>query len=165
MTTAEAAREIEHLLYEYAERIDAGDFAGLGRLLAEAEVGAIGQPGGLRGEAAVTELFTRTTRRYDDGTPRTKHVTTNVRVEADEAAGTASARSYFTVFQAVPGLALQPIVAGRYQDRFARRHGRWWFTERRFAVDLVGDVSRHLADPTAAGPGAGGDPNGGGRPG
>jgi len=59
---------------------------------------------------------------YDDGTPRTKHVTTNIAIEIDEEAGKAETRSYFTVLQALPGLALQPIVSGRYQDRFARHH-------------------------------------------
>ena len=65
-------------------------------------------------------MFTSTTRRYPDGTPRTKHVTTNLIVEVDDDAGTATGRSYFTVLQAVPGLPLQPIVAGRYHDRFVR---------------------------------------------
>jgi hypothetical protein len=48
---------------------------------------------------------------YDDGTPRTKHVTTNIAVEVDEEAGTALARSYFTVLQALPDLPLQPSSA------------------------------------------------------
>ncbi len=81
---------------------------------------------------------------YHDGTPRTKHVTTNVAIEVDEEAGTAVSRAYFTVLQALPGLALQPIVSGRYRDRFERSDGQWRFTERRVRVDLVGDVSRHL---------------------
>ena len=84
---------------------------------------------------------------YDDGTPRTRHVTTNVAIEADEEAGTAVSRAYFTVLQAVPGLALQPIVSGRYRDRFERRDGQWRFAERRVLIDLVGDVSRHLRHP------------------
>jgi hypothetical protein len=41
-------------------------------------------------------------------------------VDADETAGTASARSYFTVLQSRPDLPLQPIVAGRYEGAFAR---------------------------------------------
>jgi hypothetical protein len=48
------------------------------------------------------------------------------------------------VLQALPGLALQPIVSGRYLDRFERREGRWRFLERRVRTDLLGDVSRHL---------------------
>jgi hypothetical protein len=81
---------------------------------------------------------------YDDGTPRTKHVTTNIAIEVDEEAGTAVSRSYFTALQALPDLALQPIVSGRYEDRFEHRDGQWRFAERRVLTDLVGDVSRHL---------------------
>jgi hypothetical protein len=81
---------------------------------------------------------------YEDGTPRTQHVTTNVVVDVDEPAGTATARSRVTVFQAVPGLPLQPIAAGRYRDRFQRHDRRWRFAERRTDVHLVGDVSHHL---------------------
>jgi hypothetical protein len=43
---------------------------------------------------------------YQDGTPRTKHVTTNVAIEVDEEAGTAV--SYFTALKALPDVALQP---------------------------------------------------------
>jgi 3-phenylpropionate/cinnamic acid dioxygenase small subunit len=81
---------------------------------------------------------------YDDRTPRTKHITTNLAIEVDEEGGTAMSRSYFTALQALPDLALQPIVSGRYYDRFERRNGQWRFVERRVRTDLVGDVSRHL---------------------
>jgi hypothetical protein len=81
---------------------------------------------------------------YEDGTPRTKHVTTNVHLEVDEESGTAQARSYVTVLQSLPDLPLQTILAGRYRDRFERLGGRWRFVERRFTADLVGDLSKHL---------------------
>jgi len=68
----------------------------------------------------------------------------NLAIEVDEKAGTAMSRAYFTALQALPGLALQPIVSGRYHDRFERREGEWRFVERRVRTDLVGDVSRHL---------------------
>ena len=85
--------------------------------------------------------------RLHDGSPRTKHVTTNLIVEVDEAAGTATARSYFTVLQATPALPLQPILAGRYHDRFHRsRHG-WRFTERLIHLDLIGELREHLRTP------------------
>jgi hypothetical protein len=94
----------------------------------------------------VLALYRSSTRRYeDDGTPKTKHVTTNLIIDADTDEGTATCRSYFTVLQAVPGsLGLQPIVAGRYRDRFARVDGSWRFAARHMIVDLVGDVSQHL---------------------
>ena len=144
MPGVDARQAIEALILDYADRIDRGDFAGVGELFADAAVaGPDGTPLA-RGQAAVQQLYERTTRRYEDGTPRTKHVTTNLRIELDAARGEAGAQSYFTVLQALPGFPLQPIVAGRYADRFAERGGAWRFLERRMLVDLVGDVSRHL---------------------
>jgi len=140
----DAERSIEDLIYSYAAYVDDGDLEGVADLLADATIGVDGMPEGLRGRPRIHELLRSTIRMHEDGTPRTKHVTTNVRIEVDEEAGTASARSYFTVLQAVEGLGLQTIVAGRYRDRFERHNGRWRFAERRFATDLIGDVSRHL---------------------
>jgi SnoaL-like domain len=144
---SEGAIQIQNLVNRYAELIDLGDFAALGRLLDRADVGSGDQPGALTGAQAVESMFTSTTRLYEDGTPRTKHVTTNLIIEVDEAAGTGTCRSYFTVFQAVPALALQPVVAGRYHDRFLRETSAWRFAERRFFIDLVGDVSQHQLVP------------------
>ncbi|MET9490664.1 nuclear transport factor 2 family protein [Nocardia sp. NPDC006630] len=136
------SRAIENLIAAYAELVDGGDFAGLGALLADASFGSSG--GSVSGAEAIEAMFRGTVIVYEDGTPRTKHVTTNLAIEVDEAAGTAGCRSYFTVLQALPELPLQPIASGRYHDSFARRDGRWRFVERRVFVDLVGDVSRHL---------------------
>ena len=141
---SDAAQQIQNLVHRYAELIDLGDFDGLGHLLSEAEVGSADSPGSLTGHDAVVAMFTSTTRRYPDGTPRTKHVTTNLIIEVDEEAGAATCRSYFTVLQQVPDLPLQPVIAGRYRDCFAREDGVWRFSERRFLIDLVGDLSQHL---------------------
>ena len=138
-------RAIENLIATYAELVDDGDFAGLGTLLADATFAGSGTP--VSGPDAIEKMFRNMLIVYDDGTPRTKHVTTNVAIEVDEEAGTAVSRAYFTVLQALPGLALQPIVSGRYRDRFERHDGQWRFAERRVRVDLVGDVSRHLRQP------------------
>jgi hypothetical protein len=54
------------------------------------------------------------------------------------------ARSSYVVLQAVDGFPLQPIIAGRYVDRFERDGTGWHFSERRFLVDLTGDLSHHL---------------------
>jgi ketosteroid isomerase-like protein len=145
MPPVETSRDaIERLILTYAERIDRGDFAGVGELFAD---GVIAAPDGTalaRGSYQAQRLYERTTRRYEDGTPRTKHVTSNLLIEVDDAGGTARARSYFTVLQAAPDLPLQPIVAGRYEDRFERDGEGWRFAERRMFVELIGDVSRHL---------------------
>jgi hypothetical protein len=92
-------------------------------------------------------MYEAATRLCDDGTPRTRHVTTNAIIEVDEGAGTGSARSYYTVFQQTDELALQPIICGRYHDTFHRLGGVWWFDKRIMFVDLVGDLSRHLLYP------------------
>jgi hypothetical protein len=144
---ADPAREIENLLHSYAERIDAGDLEGVadlfshGRVVAPADAG----PGrAIEGRDAVLALYRASARIYDDGSPHTKHVTTNSIIEVDESAGTGTARSYFTVFQQVDDFPLQAIIAGRYHDTFRRIDERWWFDTRTMLVDLVGDVSRHL---------------------
>jgi 3-phenylpropionate/cinnamic acid dioxygenase small subunit len=136
---------IENLIATYAELVDDGDFAGLGAMLADATFTGSGAP--VSGPDAIEKMFRDMLIVYDDGTPRTRHVTTNVAIEADEKAGTAVSRAYFTVLQALPGMALQPIVSGRYRDRFECCDGQWRFAERRVLVDLVGDVSRHLRNP------------------
>jgi ketosteroid isomerase-like protein len=137
-TMGDGAEEVTKLIYEYAARVDAGDFDGVAELFAH---GAFLD---FRGADEVRGCFERMVIRYDDGTPRTKHVTTNVVVDVDEGGGTATARSYFTVLQSVPGSPLQVIIAGRYGDTFERADGEWRFTHRVVHSDLVGDLSRHL---------------------
>jgi 3-phenylpropionate/cinnamic acid dioxygenase small subunit len=140
--------EVERLIFRYAELMDGGDFEGLADLLSDATLGPQGASEGVHGRDAVLKLFASTVRLYEDGTPRTRHLTTNLQVEMGQD-GTAKASSYFAVLQATEGLPLQPIVAGTYRDRFERRGGAWRFVERRFNTDLVGDLSRHfLHDPS-----------------
>lgn len=135
---------ITALICGYAEMIDDGDFEGIGELFAHATIGAYGDTRGVTGTEAAIRLYESTTRRYPEGTPRTHHVTTNLIADPD-GAGRARSRSYFTVLQAVDGaLALQPVIAGRYHDRFERIDGEWRFAERRMEVRLVGDLSHHL---------------------
>jgi hypothetical protein len=125
--------------------MDAGDFDGLGDLLAGAVLRDEAGTETARGRDAVAALYTATTRRHADGTPRTRHITANPIVEVDEAAGTATARSSYLVLQATESVPLQPIISGRYRDRFARdAAGAWAFTERTFTADLLGDLSDHL---------------------
>jgi SnoaL-like domain len=146
-----ARTAIEHIVYGYAERIDLGDIAGVAELFADAlyKGGGPDDPG-VRGAAAVQQILETMVRRYDDGTPRTKHVTTNLVIDVDDDAGTAAARSYYTVFQQTDDLPLQPIIAGRYHDRFDRQSGSWRLVERVIFCDLVGDLSQHLTiDPFA----------------
>jgi 3-phenylpropionate/cinnamic acid dioxygenase small subunit len=132
--------EVEALLARYAECIDAGDFDGVGELFPD---GSLSGPDGkpfARGKEQVATFFRSNTILYD-GSPRTKHLVTNIAI--DESALTA--RSSCLVLQAAPDGSLQPIITGRYDDTFVRdAEGRLRFKDRRFSVDVTGDLSRHL---------------------
>ncbi|MEV3922013.1 nuclear transport factor 2 family protein [Actinomadura coerulea] len=136
---------IANLVHRYAACVDNADFAGIRDLFADASF--TGSGGTLRGGEAIAAMFERTVIVHADGTLRTKHVTTNLAVEVDEEAGTATSKAYYTVLQAVPGLALHPIACGTYDDAFARTGGRWHFTARRITLDLAGDLTHHLRRP------------------
>ena len=148
VTSAPAA--VAALLAAYAERIDAGDFEGIGALLRDAIITTEDGAVVATGADEIAAMYRATTRRFADGTPRTRHVITNLIVEPDPPADRVIASSYFTVFQATDGVALQPIIAGRYRDVVERRDGRWVFVERRMTPTLFGDLSAHLLfDPSS----------------
>jgi 3-phenylpropionate/cinnamic acid dioxygenase small subunit len=149
MSTADDKLAITELLYRYAELIDAGDFDGVGQLLARATFAGTRSPQ-TAGAGAIAKLFAKTTRRYPErgNTPRTRHLVLNPIVDVEDR--TASARSTFCVVQNTETVPLQPIVAGRYFDTFAHDEQGWFFTERKVDVEMIGDVSAHLTvDPAA----------------
>ena len=133
--------EITELLYRYAELIDAGDFDGVGALLARSTFGGSG-PQGVSGADNIAKLFAATTRRYPEygNTPRTRHLVLNPLVELNDD-GTAASRSTFCVMQDTETVRIQPIVVGRYYDRFSCDDGGWYFTERKVEIQMIGDVS------------------------
>lgn len=137
------ATAIANELYRYAELIDAGRFTELGELMEHCtfSYGTHGDPGP-SGADAIAASYRDMVITYDDGTPRTRHLTTNPIIDVDGNAATVC--STYTVMQQAPGSAMQTIISGRYHDTMKRIDGRWRFTERRFLVDLVGDLSRHL---------------------
>lgn len=144
---ATSSRDIENLIASYAFLVDDGEFAELGDLLGDAEFSLNGGPV-IKGRDAIEKFARDTLLTYNDGTPRTRHVTTNIIIEAGEEAGeeedTAVSRSYYTVFQALPGFPLQAIASGRYQDRFQRTNGQWRFTRRIVTTSFTGDTSHHV---------------------
>jgi len=139
-------QEIEALIYGYAELLDAGDLDGVARLFAHATWGSGTRTERMRGVEQVRHMYDGVIL-YEDGTPHTKHVITNVVIDHEDGSTQASARSYFTVLQANDGV-LQPVIAGRYHDRFDFVDGAWRFAERIIHPDLQGDLSRHMRGPT-----------------
>jgi 3-phenylpropionate/cinnamic acid dioxygenase small subunit len=139
---------VAKVLYIYAERIDAGDFEGVGDLFAEAVITFEESPGRVvRGRHEARQMYEQFTRRYpDNGTPHTRHMITNVIVDVD--GERATSRSSFTVLQRTDSFPLQPVIVGRYRDELAKSGGAWHFTSRHMLSDHVGDLSQHmLVDP------------------
>ena len=144
---------IQTLLVRYAEYVDAGRLADAAALFEHATYRVVreGQddPVHAQGAAAVEQFFA-ITRLYPDGTPRTKHVITNVDIRLDGDA--ARSRCTVTVFQQTDVLPLQPIASGQYVDRFERVDGVWRFAERQLQDFLYGDRSQHILWEVGAGP-------------
>lgn len=131
------------LVHQYAERLDAGDLDGVAALFEHATWRSDTTGQALRGIDEVRRVYDRVV--LYDGSPRTRHLITNLVIDTDPDGVTAGARCYFTVLQGVvPGQPLEVILAGRYVDRFERPDGRWRFADRLFVTDLVGDLSRHF---------------------
>lgn len=157
---------INTLLMTYAEHLDAGRFADVAAMFehatyriehAESPDGSLGGAEAMSGRgrgragvhvssyqgAAQVRSFCEQTRLHSDGTPRTKHVITNVVIDVD--VDRASARCYATVLQQTDVLPLQPIASGRYVDQFERVGGTWRFADRLITGFLLGDRSQHVA--------------------
>lgn len=134
-------REIENLLYLYAERLDLGDIEGMARLFEHGEL--LGPDGKVQANSAeaIAALYRQFVKLYPDGTPRTHHVTSNVMIVVD--GEQARCRAYFTVFQATDELPLQPIIAGRYEDEFRQSAGKWHFHQRKMLPRLTGNMTQH----------------------
>jgi len=122
--------------------MDAGDFAGLAELFADAQLADEHGSVFARGSDEVIAMWSAQTILYGDS-PRTRHVTANPVIHVD--VDTATCTSSYVVFQGVDDFPLQPIVSGRYADTFAcDEAGRWRWAQRRYAIDHAGDLSHHL---------------------
>ena len=138
---------ITNLLYRYAELMDAGRLEECADLFTHARI-LLGDPAD--GDPPVVDrdglaaAWRSMVRIHEDGTPRTRHLVATPIIEVDEEAGTATCRSTYTVFQQAGSGPLQPVISGRYLDRFEQIGGVWRFTERAYAMDLTGDLSQHL---------------------
>jgi hypothetical protein len=132
--TADRA-QIERLLYEYAYRLDAGDFTGFAELFRD------GTWLGQSGYDAVLSWLDANIYRYA-GIPLTQHVVSNICVEVD--GDDAQATSYLTVVQRSPRCErLEVITTVCYEDRLGRTSRGWLFRERRPMRRLGGDNTRH----------------------
>jgi hypothetical protein len=137
-----ATDEISNLIYLYDEHVDRGRFADAAALFADATVVYEGREITTTGAAELEAFLHRSDRLYPDGTPRTLRLRTNVVVDVDDERS-ASAFSFFTLFQEAPGFPLQVIIAGATRDRFVRDDDGWRFEARSVEIRLTGDLSAH----------------------
>ena len=93
--------EIARLIFKCDDHNDRGDFDGVGALFADGTVRVKDMDGSWRGETVVAAQFARATKVYPVGdgasdglSALTHHMSTNVVIDVDEVAGTATARSY-----------------------------------------------------------------------
>lgn len=135
---------IRGLLATYCRLIDAGDFAGVGALMAHAVLRTEDGAAIATGAAEVERLYAGLVRLHDDGTPGTQHVVANAIFDEPEADGSVTVTSTYLVFQALPEVPLQPIVTGTYVDRFEADAEGWRFVERRFGIGRSGRLEHHL---------------------
>lgn len=146
---------VRSLLGTYCHLIDAGDFVGIGRLMADATLRTLDGTTIATGAVEVEALYAGLVLLHDDGTPGTQHVVANTAFDEPADDGSLRATSSYVVLQATADLPLQPIVTGTYVDTFDQdRTGRWRFRERRFGIGRQGTLAHHLtghAGPTAPG--------------
>ena len=133
-------RQIENLLSSYAHFIDSGQLEKAAELFTHA---TLENPLGTFDSAGILQVWRDWMVLYPDGTPRTRHVTTNTIIDVNESADFATSQCYYTVFQQTDDFPLQPICAGYYQDQFRREEGIWFFTRRHDFLQMIGDISRH----------------------
>lgn len=137
---------IYNLLFKYAELIDSGDLVHAAELFRNAEIKTQLYEH-LIGEKELLATWQRLIKMYPCGTPRTRHIVTNVILDIDDSLCTAFSKSYYTVYQLTDQLPLQLIASGRYHDKFYFSGGEWNFSYRDYSLlDMVGDLSGHLTE-------------------
>lgn len=139
-----AESEIQRLIATYVHNLDDGKIAANAELLANTRFQVVDTV--VVGSEDIARFFKANVQHHEDGTPRTWHAISNTIIDI-ESATSARAVSYFTVHQELPGLPLQPIVTGRYNDTFELGNGKWHFKSRAIEPRLFGELSHHVAPP------------------
>ena len=137
--------QITHLINQYGFTIDTGDLQGFAQLFENAEWTVEGTEPRVGTQQVLDALST--VRIYEDGTPRTKHIVSNLDLEINEVNNSAESQCYVTVFQQTNDFPLQAIFCGHYFDRFQRVEGLWQFSQRIIRYMMVGDLRAHLNEP------------------
>ena len=143
-----AHREIEQKIYRMGYALEDGDFELVGELLRHATFGAdrIGRRA-FQGQQEIRDQYTRTNIIYPGHGRATREIYTNVRIDIDLDARTASSTTAYTVAQQLPegDSPFALLVAGRYEDEWSLIEGEWHWTDRYIVVQFKNDLDQHMA--------------------
>ena len=136
--------QIQKLINQYSFTLDSGDLKEFAALFKEASWHFDGSEPVHGSKDLYDQVLTRVIL-YEDGTPRTRHMTTNLDIRVDEEAGRAECQRYVVVIQQADDFPLQVIYSGEYFDEFTRQpNGDWRYSKLTIRKPLFGDLSRHL---------------------
>lgn len=125
--------EIVNLEHRFIETLDQRDYAALATMFTNGTLVIarpdLAEPPSGTGEAAVAEMLTATLP-PPSPTAFGRHIASNLIVEIDERAGTATARMYTAAYLVVQGRPAHFLGVGHHEDRFERIDGAWQFTEK-----------------------------------
>ncbi|MGH0002209.1 nuclear transport factor 2 family protein [Pseudovibrio ascidiaceicola] len=136
--------QIQKLINQYSFTLDSGDLKGFAALFKEASWHFDSSDPVHGSKDLYDQVLTRVIL-YEDGTPRTRHMTTNLDIRVDEEAGRAECQRYVVVVQQADDFPLQVIYSGEYFDEFIRQpNGEWRYSKLTISKPFFGDLSRHL---------------------
>ena len=134
--------ESNYLLTEYCFAIDSGRLEDCAALFEHAEFSFEGFPTvqGVEGVMGVLSGIVL----HGDGTPRTRHVLSNVRIDVAGSGASAKAQSYVTTIQQAGDRPMQAVFTGHYFDEFRKIDDKWAFVKRGVFAPYFGDMSQHM---------------------
>jgi len=135
--------EITALVHSYARLLDGGDMDAVAALFEYSSWRS--EPNGQvwRGVDQIRPVYEQL--KTGDGSRRTKHLLTNLTVDVEAGANTASAHCYWTVLQNIEASRpIEIILSGQYADKFEKIDGAWHFADRLITVDLTGTASAQV---------------------
>ncbi len=133
------ADEITTLVHSYARLLDSGDVNAVATLFEHSTWRSLPSGSVRRGTAEVRPVYENLL--AQDSSRHTKHLITNLSVQVEPGATTASSHCCWTVLQGAPGEPIRIILSGEYADTFEKVDSRWRFSGRLITVDLAGEPS------------------------
>jgi ketosteroid isomerase-like protein len=133
------ANEITALVLSYARLLDMGDVDAVAALFEHSTWRSLPQGSVLRGRAEVRRVYENLLDQV--GTHPTKHLISNLNIDVERDAATASSHCYWTVLENPTAGCIVITLSGQYADSFEKVDDSWRFTDRLITVDLTGGPS------------------------